>query len=84
MSSLRTTSDWAHLVAHLASKSEHLLQGRGHRGLRYAGTSPLRAIYHGDHILRFVILLHREYLLRQSMNICGLAEAGEVRTYLYL
>ena len=75
------TSNRSHLISHPSSEGKHLRQGCQDRRLRNALSSPLRAIHHGEHLLRVIVLLHRRGLFRQSMGIHGRAKAGKIRAH---
>ena len=64
----RPTSNRSHLIPHSSSKGKH---GR----LRNALSGPPRAIHHGEHLLRAIVLLNRKGLFRGSMDIYGRAKA---------
>ena len=70
------TRNRSHLISHLSSKGKHL------RHLRNALSGPLRAIHHGEHLLRIIALLYCKGLFWRSMYIHGWAKAGKIRTHI--
>ena len=76
------TSNRSHLISHPFSEGKHLRQRWRDCRLRNTLSGPLRAIHHGEHLLRVLVLLHCTGLFRRSMYIDGRAKAGKIRTHL--
>ena len=76
------TSNRSHLISHPFSEGKHMQQRWRDRRLRNPLSGPLRAIYHGEHLLRVLVLLYCKGVFRRSMYIYGRAKAGKIRTHL--
>ena len=79
----------AHLIPHLASQREHLLQCRLTGRFRSSSAGPWGTITHSKHSLRFAVLfsarslhrlMHSESLFRRPVSVCGRCQTGEICT----
>ena len=71
------TCNRSHLVSHPSSEGKHLRQRWRDRRLQNALSSSLRAIHHGEHLLRIIVLLYCKGLFRRSMHIYGRPNPGK-------